>query len=181
VTDRLVFCYHLTGREFVLGRLAEYYRAPVWGPVRLLAGPALMAAGLVLRAVARGGIAEGLGAITIGYGLFHLLRPLVRVGLAYQRLGRSSSLEVSMTVDQDGVRVDGAGVAAHLTWTRVGEVTKFRNRYWMTTTSGVRWSFPARAVGDECALLRRLQAQGKWRSPTRTQKVPNTPTEPGPT
>ena len=186
MTDRLVFRYHPTGREFVLGWLAEYYRNPAWGAARLLTGPALVVAGLSLRATAAGGITEGLGAVAIGYGFVHLLRPLVRVGLAYHRRGRGPSHEVTVTVDQAGVRVEGAGVGAHLAWTSIDAVTRRRNRYWMTTHSGVHWSFPARAVGDEPALVRIVGERGKWRAPANDrasegpQKVPKTPTEPGP-
>ena len=62
--------------------LADYYGKPGWGVVRLLGGPVLVATGVGLRVVARGGLAEGLGALLIGYGAYYALRPLVRVWLA---------------------------------------------------------------------------------------------------
>ena len=67
------------GWGFVRNWLADYYGAPGWGAARLFGGPVLVAAGVGLRVASRGGLAEGAGALLIGYGAYFILRPLVRV------------------------------------------------------------------------------------------------------
>jgi hypothetical protein len=159
----LVYRYRLSAREFIESSLVRYYLAPRTGCLRMLAGPAAVGLGLLLREQARGGLVEGLGALCIGYGLFYALRPLFSVWLASRARRKAGTHEITLELGDAGVSLSGPNDAVNLAWQTIRRAQRRRGCYWLESRSGVRWCLPTRVVKDPAPLVRLLREKGKWR------------------
>jgi hypothetical protein len=160
--EPLVYRYRLNAREFIESSLAHYYLAPRSGCSRLLAGPAVVGIGLLLRAQAHGGLFEGLGALCIGYGLFYALKPLVAVSLASRARRKAGTHETTLELGDAGVSLSGPNHSVSLDWQTIRRAKCRRGCYWLESRSGIRWCLPMRVVNNPAPLLRLLREKGKW-------------------
>jgi hypothetical protein len=152
-----------THREFAAAWLAEYYRAPRWGTIRVLGGPALAFFGWRLSALRQGDWLGLVGSLILGYGVYYACKPLVRVGLLVRRRHKLGGNRTTIVVEigDEEVSIVSGRAETRFGWDRI-RCAGWRSRYLWLEVGGARAIVPARAIADRAAVEEIFRAKGKW-------------------
>jgi hypothetical protein len=155
--------FKLSPGEFAKSWLGDYYRQRGMGQIRRLAGPALMALGLTLRAIARGEVmVTAAGSFFFYYGIYYIVRPFLLLAFAVVRRGGGS--DVTLELDDRGVRLsDPSSLSKRIGWDVVDGGGELGDYAWVEIRGGTRITIPKRAFADAAAFEACLREHGKWR------------------
>lgn len=148
-----VYRFKLSDREFASAWLREYYRRPGLRGLRVLAGPALVGLGVVMRGSPES-FTRFMGLAGIALGIWLVVKPLLMVwAFTSQRRRRGrSEVELQVRFDAAGMRVsDGAG-SQDVPWSQIAGVGVADRYVWLELRSGRRATIPRRAIDDLDAL-----------------------------
>jgi hypothetical protein len=160
----VTFEFHLDDTEFSQAWLAEYFRRPGLGLLRVLAGPAFILIGLEMM---RGpeAMGRGIGVAAIVLGVWHLLRPfvLVRSLVRRRRASGASGARMRVTVEDAGIRVSDGSKETRFPWDSITAAGRGRDYVWFEIRRSARGTIPLRVVKDEAKLIESFRSRGKWR------------------
>lgn len=164
----MTFEFQLDDREFKEAWLAEYFRRPGLGLLRLLAGPAFILIGFEMT---RGPevMGRGIGVAAIVLGVWHLVRPfvLVRALVRRRRASGASSARMRVAVEETGIRVSDGSKETRFSWDAITAAGRGRNYVWFEIRRSTRGTIPLRVLNDEATLIESFRSRGKWRESSR--------------
>jgi hypothetical protein len=141
--------FKLSDREFAAAWLRGYYRRPGARVLRVLAGPALVALGGLMR-VGQDSFARVMGLASIALGLWLTLKPLLMLWsfLARRRRRRSGDAELRVSLDASGLRVTDDDKTVAVPWSKIASAGVDEGHVWLELSSGSRATIPRRAIDD---------------------------------
>lgn len=155
-----VFRFKLSDREFAMAWLREYFRRPGWRSIRVIGGPLLVAIGVGMRGSSQA-FTSVMGIVTIAYGAYYALKPLLYASvLTSQRRRRGrADVEIEVTFDDDGMTVADGKAKNVLPWKRITASGVTGQYVWIELDNGNRATIPRRAIDDLDALRALLDSE----------------------
>lgn len=160
----LEYSFTLSDEEFGRAWLREYYRRPGWRVLRIAGGPALMLFGASMIVRAPDLFSRAMGVCAVLLGLWYATKPLLarRLLTRHRRESGRADAEIGLTLSDDGVAIDHAGVRTELDWSDVTAAGRGPDYVWYEIGRGARATIPLRAVDDVDALESLLRRHTAW-------------------
>ncbi len=160
--------FRQTSGDFARSWLHEYYRQRGMGPIRRVSGPLLVALGLALQTLARGETkVAAAGTFFVYFGVYHLVRPFLLLGLALlRRRRRGAGGEIALELDERGLRLTDASssTSSKVGWDVISAGGARPDYAWVEIRGGSRLAIPRRAFDDFDAFEDFFRRRGKWRA-----------------
>lgn len=155
-----VYRFRLSDREFAGAWLREYYRRPGLRVLRVLAGPALVGLGAVMRGSPEP-FTRIMGLASIALGVWLLVKPLLMAWAftSQRRRARRSDVEMEVRLDTAGLHVSDGAKRTDLPWEKIAAAGVTDRYVWLEMKSGARATIPRRAIDDLDALRELLAAR----------------------
>lgn len=159
----LTYRFKLSDREFASAWLREYYRRPGLRVLRILAGPALAIAGIMLSRSTEA-FTHVMAIVTLAFGVWLAIKPLVTAWAltSRRRRARRADAELEVRFDRAGMRVADGPKAVDVPWEKIERAGLASDYVWIALTSGGRATIPRRAIADLDELRDLLSSRVEW-------------------
>jgi hypothetical protein len=153
----MVFRFTLSDREFASAWLREFYRRPGWRIARVLFGPFLIGAGVLMMG-SQNRFTWAMGIASIALGAYRTLKPFLMAAaiVAQRKKIGAAQRQIEVKLDREGMSVTDGKTKTLIGWEKIRSSGLTESYAWIEMKDGKRATIPKRAIDDVEALRKLL-------------------------